>query len=101
MGSPEGESMADVSLKHATPLLQNTSQPQLHLRPSLLTESSQDSVRMSSFIDLSMLESQEKKEDEKELELISPTSTSPGQDPARSEYVKQVRGPRERELRNA
>ena len=85
--------MADNFLKHATLLLQNNSQPQLPLRPSLMTENSQDSVRMSSFIDSSMLESQENKEAE-ELNLILPTSASPGQDPARSEYMMQVRGHR-------
>ena len=56
-------------LQHATPIPNDTSQLQPPLPPALVAETSQDSVRMSSFIDF---EAQESEKDKPEMISAEP-----------------------------
>ena len=70
--------------KHATPLPQHTSQLQPALRPNLETENSQESIRMSSFIDFDPIDP------EGDLKMTSPTPTLPTEAKARKTSLDEV-----------
>jgi hypothetical protein len=68
-----------------TPLPQNESRPQVHLIPTQATESSQDSMRMSSFVDFDAAGTEEE-----DLEMILPKPTLPPTGPARKAMIDEV-----------
>jgi hypothetical protein len=69
-----------------TPLPQNTSQPQVHPDSRLATEGSQDSLKMSSFIDFDAAGAAE----EEDLKMILPKLALPRDGPARKALVDEV-----------
>jgi hypothetical protein len=69
-----------------TPLPQNTSQPQVHPNSRLATEGSQDSMRMSSFIDFDAADAAE----EEDLKMILPKPTLPHDGPSRKAMMDEV-----------
>ncbi len=73
-------------IQHATPLPQNTTQLQPPLRPSLTAENSQDSVRMSSFIDF-----EENEPEEDNMKMISSKPSMPEGGRSKNPDVDEVR----------
>lgn len=80
-----------TDFQHATPIQQSTSQLQPFLRPTLEAEGSQDSLRMSSFVDFESNEAEER-EDEN-LQMISPKPFDCPESRAGSIDMAEVRTP--------
>lgn len=68
-----------------TPLPQNASQPQILPNPNSLTKGSQDSMRMSSFVDFDAADAEEE-----DLKMILPKPTLLLSDPARKAMIDKV-----------